>query len=190
MRRHGACRGRGAEACRGLRAWPAVAAAATLAACAPDAEQPAAGELAGASADEVTFDVTHVVSVDGVREARLRADSMLGWRDSAHVVLGPMELAIFDEQGRPRATITAESGRMVPRTKELTAMGAARLVVPAEDLEVSGDRLHFAPASDRIWSNGPVVMRRGGCRIEGDRFEADLNFDDVTIGGTQERGCG
>ncbi len=173
------------------RSRPPWVLAAVVAACGPDAaERTGPGGLAPTSADEVTFDVTHVVSVDGVREARLRADSMLAWRDSAHVVLGRMELAIFDEQGRARATITADSGRLLRRTDELTAMGNARLVVAAEDLEISSSILRFAPASDRVWSDSAVVMRKEQCRVEGDRFEADLNFDDVTIGGTQERGCG
>lgn len=165
--------------------------AAGLTACTSGSDDQAAPrELAEASADEVTFDVSHVVSVNGVRTARLHADSMLAWRDSTHVLLGGLQLSIFDPQGRDRATITADSGRLFPRTDELEAMGSARLVVPAEGLEILSSELRFAPAEDRVWSRSPVVMRRQGCQIEGDGFEADMSFDDVTIEGTQERGCG
>jgi len=172
----------------GRRGTPAVFLA--WIACGPDAgQQSALGELAPASADEVTYDVTHVVSVGGIREAVLRADSMLAWRDSSHVALMGVELSIFDEQGRSRATITADHGRMHPRTDELAAMGAARLQVPSNDLEILGPELRFAPESDRVWSDSAVVMRRQRCEVHGDGFEADLSFDNVRIGQTQEKGC-
>lgn len=183
----------GSRALRALRLLGARGAvlAGGLAACTSGpGEQAAPRELAEASADEVTFEVSHVMSVDGVRTARLQADSMLAWRDSAHVVLGRLQLSIFDPQGRDRATITADSGRLFQRTDELEAMGNARLVVPAEGLEVSSSELRFAPGADRVWSQAAVVMRRQGCQVEGDGFEADLSFDDVTIEGTAERGCG
>ncbi len=171
-------------------AFSALAAAFLPAACEPEAgSQAAPSELARVSADEVTYDITHFVSVGGVREAVLRADSMLAWRDSSHVALGQLELSIFDEQGRSRATITADHGRLHPQTNELTAMGNARLRVPSEDLEIIGAELRFAPESDRIWSDSAVVMRREQCEAQGDGFEADLSFDDVRIGRTREQGC-
>ncbi len=188
LERAAPCRPRGPRA-----SWLGFGAflVAGLAACTSGSdEQSAPGELAEASADEVTFDVAHVVSVNGVRTARLQADSMLAWRDSTHVLLGGLQLSIFDPQGRDRATIVADSGRLFPRTDELEAMGSARLVVPAEGLEILSSELRFAPAEDRVWSRSPVVMRRQGCQVEGDGFEADMSFDDVTIQGTQERGCG
>jgi len=193
--RTGSLSGRAPRRCpRGLRVFPLGSGpvfAAGLAACTSGSGDHAApGELAAASADEVTFDVSVVVSVDGVRTARLQADSMLAWRDSTHVLLGNLRLSIFDPQGRDRATITADAGRLFPRTDELTAMGDARLFVPAEGLEVSSSELRFAPGSDRVWSPVHVVMRRRSCRIEGEGFEADLSFDDVTVEGTEERGCG
>lgn len=173
-------------------AWPARLA--TLAAivalgCLSEADDTAGTEFGEASADDVMYGVSHNMSKDGIREARLEADSMLMWNDSTHTWVMQMTLLVFNDQGGRRATITADRGRFDMSSNELMAVGNAVLTIPGQDREIRTEVLNFSQQSDRVWSDVTVVMREEGCEIEGDRLESDISFDDVKLWGTRERDC-
>ena len=157
-------------------------------ACLSDAED-VATTFEEISADEIVYGVSHNMSRDGIREARLEADSMLMWRDSTHAWVMRMTLLVFDDQGGQRATITADRGRFDMATNELMAVGNAVLSIPGQDREIRTEVLNFSQESDRVWSDVPVVMREAGCEIEGDRLQSDIAFDEVKLWGTREKDC-
>ena len=157
-------------------------------ACLSDAED-VATTFEEISADEIVYGVSHNMSRDGIREARLEADSMLMWRDSTHAWVMRMTLLVFDDQGGQRATITADRGRFNMATNELMAVGNAVLSIPGQDREIRTEVLNFSQESDRVWSDVPVVMREAGCEIEGDRLQSDIAFDEVKLWGTREKDC-
>lgn len=173
-------------------AWPArlaTLAALVALACLNETEDTAGTEFEEASADDVMYGVTHNMTKDGIREARLDADSMLMWNDSTHAWVMPMTLLVFDEQGGRRATITADRGRFDMSTNELMAVGNAVLTIPNQDREIRTEVLNISQQSDRVWSDVTVVMREAGCEVEGDRLESDISFDQVRLWGTRERDC-
>ena len=177
---------------RSLPAWPArLAAFAALAAaaCLNAADDTAGAEFEEASADDVMYGVSHNMSKDGIREARLEADSMLMWNDSTHSWVMRMTLRVYDERGGQRATITADRGRFDMATNELMAVGNAVLSIPGQDREIRTEVLNVSQDSDRVWSDVTVVMREAGCEIEGDRLESDISFNQVKLWGTRERDC-
>lgn len=177
---------------RSLSAWPArLAAFAALAAaaCLNAADDTAGTEFEEASADDVMYVVSHNMSKDGIREARLEADSMLMWNDSTHSWVMRMTLRVYDERGGQRATITADRGRFDMATNELMAVGNAVLSIPGQDREIRTEVLNVSQDSDRVWSDVTVVMREAGCEIEGDRLESDISFNQVKLWGTRERDC-
>ncbi len=151
-------------------------------------EQPPAG-LETVDADEIIYGVSLNMSREGIREAMLTADSMFSWKDSTHARVMGLSLIVFNESGGRRATISAEEGRLNRMGNELTAMGSAVLSIPGQGREIRTEELHFAPEVDRVWTDVPVVMHEGGCVFEGDRLQSDMDFDDVRIWGTRERGC-
>ena len=160
-----------------------------VAACINTTEEPAAAGLEAVDADEIVYGVSLNMSREGIREAVLAADSMFSWQDSTHARVMGLSLVVFDERGGRRATITAEEGRLSRMGNELTASGNAVLSIPEQGREIRTDELHFAPEADRIWTDVPVVMHEDGCVFEGDRLQSDMDFDDVRIWGTRERGC-
>ena len=178
---------------RGLPgAWPArlaTLAAIVALACLDEAEDTAGTEFEEASADDVMYGVSHNMSKDGIREARLQADSMLMWNDSTHTWVMQMTLLVYNDQGGQRATITADRGRFDMSNNELMAVGDAVLTIPGQNREIRTEVLNFSQQSDRVWSDVTVVMREEGCEIEGDRLESDISFDDVKLWGTRERDC-
>ncbi len=164
-------------------------AAVLLAACSPESEQGPTTELDAVNADEIAYGVSRRLTREGVQEAILFADSMFFWRDSAHAKVVGLTLVVFDDQGRRRANIEADEGRLSQSGNELTATGNAILRIPVTGQEIRTEELHFAPDSDRIWSDQHVEMREAGCVVEGDRFQADMAFDDLQIWGTRDGEC-
>ncbi len=169
-----------------LRMLPALTGA--FSACTNASDEAAPTELAAVDADHITYEVRRNISREGIREALLRADSMFMWNDSTHAKIAGLTLLIFDERGMRRAEITADSGRLSQPTDELWASGNAILVIPEQDREIRSKELIFAPSADRIWTDSAVVVKEGGCTVEGDRFQADMSFENVTIWGTRETG--
>ena len=169
--------------------WLPFCLALLAAACINTTEDPPPAALETVDADEIVYGVSLNMSREGIREAMLTADSMFSWKDSAHARVMGLSLVVFDERGGRRATITADEGRLNRMGNELTAMGSAVLSIPEQGREIRTDELHFAPEVDRVWTDVPVVMHEGGCVFEGDRLQSDMDFDDVRIWGTRERGC-
>ena len=159
------------------------------AACSTGSEEGPTTELEEINADEIVYGVSRRLTREGVQEALLYADSMFMWRDSAYARGMGLTLIIFDEQGRRRANIEADGGRLSNAGNELRAYGNALLRIPASGQEIRTEELNFTPDEDRIWSDRHVVMRESGCVVEGDRFQADMSFDDLKIWGTREGGC-
>lgn len=158
-------------------------------ACINTTEEPPPAGLETVDADEIVYGVSLNMSREGIREAMLAADSMFSWKDSTHARVMGLSLVVFDERGGRRATITADEGRLNRMGNELTASGNAVLSIPEQGREIRTDELHFAPEVDRVWTDVPVLMHEGGCVFEGDRLQSDMDFDDVRIWGTRERGC-
>lgn len=175
---------------------PAVALALALGlgptACGTPADETAPAELSAAGADHVTYGVTRRFSREGVEEAVLRADTMYMWDDSSRVRLMGLALEVFSEGGRRRALITADRGRMDMGGEELVASGNASLSIPSEGREISSAELRFVLAGSRerrIETDSAVVMREGGCTVQGDGLRSDLSFDELRILGAREGVC-
>ncbi len=160
-----------------------------LAACTTGTDEETDETLAPIAADEIVYGVERLLTDRGVHEATLLADSLFFWRDSTHARIMGLTLIIFDERGRRRAAINADAGRLSHGTNELTATGNAILSVIATGQEIRTEELNFSQEDDRVWSDLPVLMREGGCEVEGDSFQADMAFDDLRIWGTREGVC-
>ena len=175
------------------RRGAAAAAACALAfagGCTTPPSEPSSAEPEAAPADHTTVQVERYFSRDGVMQAKLEADTLLMWDDSAHARLKGLVLEVYNQGGGRRARITADEGRMgTMTTDELRATGNAVLSIPSEDREVRSAELWFAIERDSVWSDSSVVMLYQGCRVEGDGFGSDLAFDNLVIRGTRADEC-
>ncbi len=160
-------------------------------ACTNDSGDWATTQLQDVQADEIVYGVSISMTHDGVRKASLTADSMFSWRDSTHALVLGLSVVVYSDRGGRLAMIESERGRLrvTDDAGSLEAYGNAVLKIPDQDREIWTEELHVEPESERIWSDVPVVMRYGDCEIEGDRMQADMNFDDVRIWGTRDRDC-
>lgn len=165
--------------------------AALLAGCAEQSgNRSAAEELTGLEADNVVYEMTQILTNEGVREARVEADTAYFFRDSSAVHLRSMTLTLFTESGDTRATVSADRGRLDTRSTTMVGWGDVVLEIPGQGREIRTEELHYASNQDRIWSDSSTVMRQDDDVQCGSSFRSDLEFRSVYIEEMRTSGCG
>jgi LPS export ABC transporter protein LptC len=164
------------------RALPLLAAGFVgLAACESDATDPAPTAAVVDVDYQISIGYEFISTHEGVRSARVRADSVWQWQDSAHALLFGMEMEIFDSIGAPRARVTSQEGTLEFETQELVARGNAVLRIPADETSISSPVLTYSPQQDRIVSDTVTRAVIGGRETTGSCFESDLRLTNLTV---------
>jgi LPS export ABC transporter protein LptC len=145
-------------------------------------------DLMEMDADGVMYGMRSTITVDGVREGMVVADTAYFYEDSANVELRQLSLTVYTEEGRERALVTAELGWLNLDTNEMTARGNAVLTVRTDGRIIESPELHYDPNQDRIWSDSATVQRLDGTVSEGSSFESNLDFTNVRIRNMRTRG--
>ena len=152
-----------------------------LVGCADQEDPVSGGELVDLPADQVVFDLATDIKDMGVLRARLRADTAHIWEDSAHTVMFPVDLELYDPDGAMTAHLTADEGEQDLRTNEMVARGNVVLVSTGADRRILTEELHYDPRAGRIWSDVHTVLVEGESRIEGEGFESDDQLQNVEV---------
>jgi LPS export ABC transporter protein LptC len=150
----------------------------------------ASPELLETGADLVIIDMENVVTVEGVNQGEIYADTAFFYRDSTFYLLRNPVLVLFTETGAQRARVVAERGTMHMNTDALTAQGNVVLTVQEGNRRVESQELHYDPNGDRIWSDSLTVLHEEGIVSEGLGFTSDLNFRSMTVGPGSIRNVG
>ncbi len=139
-------------------------------------------ELTELGADNVYYGMVSFLTAQGIREGRVQADTAYAFVDSAEVRMRGMQLVLYEEDGRARATVTADRGTLDEDTERMVARGNVVLVVHSDGRRIETAELHYDPSRDRIWSDSATVQTLPGGRVtRGSAFESDLNFRDIRI---------
>jgi LPS export ABC transporter protein LptC len=145
-------------------------------------------DLLEVDADGVIYGMRSLITLEGVREGMVRADTAYFYEDSSSVELRQLSLTVYTEDGRERALVTAERGWLNVDTNEMVARGNAVLTVRADGRIIESAELNYNPNEDRIWSDSATVQRLDGTVSEGSSFESDLEFTNVRIVNMRTRG--
>lgn len=148
----------------------------------------ASAKLMNLPADNVLYGTTHYMTADGIRKAQVRADTAYVHEDSATVRMRGVEMTVYNEQGRERATVTAGGGWLDSRTERMTAWGKVVVVSRDQDKRIESEELHFDPRGDRMWSTVPTVLREGGRTIRGSGFESDAELNNIRVTDARSEG--
>lgn len=160
----------------------------TAVACSEEPETPvAASELQELEADQAVFGMRMYITVEGIREALLYADTAYTYRDSVEIDVRALRLTLYGETGNERAFVTANRGTVDPNTQRMHARGNVVLTIPEQNRRIESQQLNYDPNRDRIWSDTATVMMHEGRRSTGDAFESDLDFTSVKIFGARGR---
>jgi len=95
-----------------------------------DSTPVASPELLETGAENVMFRLVLQITVNGIREGRVEADTAFAYPDSSVYSLRNPVLVLFDEQGRERARVESRRGRYNYATKELVAREDVVLTIP------------------------------------------------------------
>lgn len=150
-------------------------------------EGPVATGFHALPSDVVLTDVTHNITADGVRNAKLLSDSVYQFQDSATVALFGVDLTLYDANGQISATVTSQFGELDERTNEMVARGNV-VVLRADATErIETEELYYNPQTHRIWSDVLTTRTLDGCVQQGDGFNTDDEFRSFQL--ENARGC-
>jgi LPS export ABC transporter protein LptC len=134
-------------------------------------------------ADMVIQGLEHTITVKGVKEGDLYADSAFWYRDSSvYHLVNPHLILYTSGTGTERARVHSISGRFNPTTREMLAQGDVVLTIVEGERRVESQELNYNPNGDRIWSDSATTMVEQGRITEGLGFDSDLNFRRTVVG--------
>lgn len=161
-----------------------------IGACSEEGDTPMVAEdLVEIEADNVVYGMTQVLTREGVREAVLEADTAYFYQDSSAVHLRGVEMTLFQEDGRERAQVIADRGRLDSGSQGMVGRGNVVLTITGEERRIETDELHYSSAGDRIWSDTYTIMEEDGEVTCGSSFRSDLEFQNVYIENARTANC-
>lgn len=165
------------------RAGTVVAVGLFAAACGDQIDAPVApGEVLELQADNVMYGMTSFLTLNGVREGRIQADTAYLFVDSAKALLKQMNVVFYDERGQERALVTGLEGEWDQDTDRMVARGEVVLTVHADGRTLESAEIHYDPIAERIWSDSATVQRLAdGTVTSGTAFQSDLEFNNIRI---------
>jgi LPS export ABC transporter protein LptC len=168
-----------------LRRFLVVACLAALVACGDSGEPPLVAEdvlSLNEEANQVVFGLEHWVTSEGVRRARVEADTAFFIEDRAQVELRVMRVVFFDAAGDTTSILTSERGTYYWNTQDMIAEQNVVVVDPTDGSRIETSILNYNRGEDRIWGDQPAKMwESDGTVTEGTAFETNSRMDRVTL---------
>lgn len=143
--------------------------------------EPVGEDVPPIQASQVMYALQHEITVDGVREAQVVADSAYFFDDSTSVHLFGVDLRVYSEDGQERAHVTSRTGSLDTRTQAMVSRGDAVVVTGNGARTIRTEELHYDPAADRVWSDVPFVMEESRRTTRGSGFSSDAEFRNVRV---------
>lgn len=154
----------------------ALSAITLLSACRTDEIGPTGVGYMSLPADQMLIDVTQTLNTGGVQAAVMQADTVYMYNDSSRADLRVVNVTMYDEAGRVRTTVVAESGEIHQVTEAMVARGNVVIVTDYGERRIETEELHYDPQLNRIWSDVPFVMTHEGSVTRGASFRSDTQF--------------
>lgn len=155
---------------------------AALAGCSSQTSTPVAdASVQDIDADYVMLGMDNKLTLAGVRNGEVLADSAWGRNDSATVNMRGVRMTLFDDQGFERAKVTSLEGVFNQRTEELMAYGDVILEVTDQGVRIESSMLGYDPLRDEIWSDSVTHAVIDGTTTDGTCFRSDLQFQGWSV---------
>lgn len=130
----------------------------------------------------VMFGFESYVTADGIRRARVEADTAF-WLESRPIVeLRGLRVTFYNEEGEETSVLTSREGTYDRDNGEMTAKEDVVLEKIAEGRRLETSVLYYLPPEDRIWSDKPTTLiDANGTIIEGTAFESDSKMEQIDL---------
>jgi LPS export ABC transporter protein LptC len=166
-------------------ASPIILLAIACASCGESGEAPLVAEeilQLNSRANRVAMGLEHYVASEGIRRARIYADTAFFIEDVATVELRQMEVVFYDDFGYETTVLTAREGTYDWDSGDMTAAHDVVIIKRQEDERIESEEMFYDRAGDRIWSDTHTTMYKAdGTVIEGTSFVSDSGMEDVAL---------
>lgn len=172
-----------------LRPGLAVLGAAVIAASAcRDGARPTQTVAMADTADQVLFGMSYYVTVEGVRRARVEADTAYFYTPTQSAELRVVTVTFFDTQGAQTSTLTCHEGTYHWRTGDMEGRGDVK-VVTTDGKRLSTPRLRYYQNRDEVESDTSFTYFKPPSEtVVGESFVSDPSFRSMRV--KQPRGTG
>lgn len=162
----------------------ALLAGALLLGCGEDATpvrtvEPPEGRPGLPTPDQIVEEGTHIITVQGVKEAVINARRLLFYDTEGKVYGDTIEVQFFDETGAAVSMLTAKKGELDQSTQQMIAR--EDVLVRGREATIRTEELLYDPVEDRISSDAPTEINQGGNVIRGQGVISDTALRDIRI---------
>ncbi|MGH7549134.1 MAG: LPS export ABC transporter periplasmic protein LptC [Gemmatimonadota bacterium] len=141
--------------------------------------EPPTGRPGLPTPDQVVENGTHIITVEGVKEAVINAERLLFYDTEGKVYGDTIQVQFFDETGTAVSRLTAKKGELDQETQEMIAR--EDVFVRGRNATIRTEELLYDPAADRISSDEPTEINQGGNVIRGQGVVSDTALRDIRI---------
>lgn len=151
-----------------------------VAACGRSSADPMVAEFDSLPADQVMTAMEFNATSEGIRSAKLLADTAFMYDDSSVSHLRGVELDMFDAAGAGTAHLTSTAGTFNSQTQAMTATGDVVLLVLNDGRRIETEELHYDPETRRLWSDVQTRMTEADGNVTtAASFTADDQFRNI-----------
>jgi len=149
-------------------------------------DQPPMATTGADSADQVIVGLTHYLTVDGIRRARLEADTAYFFQGAQTAEMLNLKVTFYSPQGAETSTLTSREGTYRWRTQDMEARIDVVAVTP-DGRRLMTSRLQYDRTTDKIIGPEPYTFVTPDREGSGESFISDPDFREVTT--TRARGA-
>ncbi|TFG65514.1 MAG: LPS export ABC transporter periplasmic protein LptC [Gemmatimonadales bacterium] len=120
-------------------------------------------------ADQVMFGVEHYMTLDGIRRAKLVADTAYTYEDASVVDFRHLQINFFDDAGNERGTLTSDSGEYDPESGDMTVYGDVVLngrMQASARARLETDSLAFEALSNELTTDASWILTHEDGTVE------------------------
>lgn len=138
----------------------------------------AAVEQAADSADQLMIGLTQYLTSEGVRQAKLEADSAFIYENSGRVDLKTIRVTFFTVNGVQTSVLTARGGLYNLRSGQMEARGNC-VVVMTNGARLTSEVLRYDQTKNEVSTDQPYVYDAADRHVVGDGFVSDPTFSNI-----------
>ncbi|MFV1988065.1 MAG: LPS export ABC transporter periplasmic protein LptC [Gemmatimonadota bacterium] len=153
-----------------------------LLSCAPEEEPPVALEVLRDGVEMAIIKMDHYLTRDGVRRARLTADTA-EFRADGEIHMRPVSLVFYDDLGNELSVVTGDFGIYNEQTQNMEAEGSVVALDRRDDQRLVTTRIRYESESDRLFGDEAFTLYRDGGRtvLQGSAFETDPGLSSILM---------
>ena len=159
----------------------ALGAAVIAAGACRDGARPTQTVTMADTADQILFGMSYYVTVEGVRRARVEADTAYFYTPTQSAELRVVTVTFFDAQGTQSSTLTCREGTYRWRTGDMEGRGDVR-VIGTDGKRLETPVLRYYQDRDEVESDTTFTYFNPPAeRMAGEGFVSDPSFRSVRV---------